>query len=187
MCHVERNRSAWLALLTAVGVLIGPLPAFSDELKPPTLGKYFCYIGSSVGLQTNSQTGNRYAGKITYPENETKFFVTIEENNQPTEDWCFGSSALDDLKKIRRGEKIDSTSKTYFLNDGTFYDVCLARYKLKISGGPLGHPTYFASAPHVFRDLFSQFWISNDLSYVWYADNSSGDHYLTEGKCEKIN
>jgi hypothetical protein len=187
MGGVERNGSARLALLTAVGVLISPLPAFSDEIKSPTLGKYFCFIGNSVGLQTNSQTSNRYAGKITYPENLKKFFVTIEENKQLPEDWCFGSSALDDLKKLRRGETPDRTSKTYFLNDGSFYNVCQARYTLKISGGPSVPLTYFASNTNLFRDHFSQFWITKDLSYVWYADNSSGDHYLTEGKCEKIN
>lgn len=138
-------------------------------------------------MQTNSQTKNRYAGKIAYPENEKKFFVSIEENKQLAEDHCFGASALDDLKKLRRGETPDRTSKTYFLNDGSFYNACQARYTLKVSGGPMGDQTYYSSETYIFRDHFSQFWITNDLSYTWYAHNFSGDHYLTEGRCEKIN
>ncbi|MHC2373358.1 hypothetical protein ACVIQT_008006 [Bradyrhizobium diazoefficiens] len=174
-------------LLTAVSVLIYALPAASQQSKSPAVGKYFCFVGNAVGLQTNSQTNNRYAGKIAYPENEKKFFVSIEENKQLAEDHCFSASALDDLKKLRRGETPDRSSKTYFLDNGSFYDACQARYTLKLSGSTMGSQTYYSSGTNIFRDHFSQFWFTNDLSYTWYAQNFSGDHYLTEGRCEKIN
>jgi hypothetical protein len=186
MGDIKRYTSRWLAFLTLAGVMSCTSLALCEDSNSPSVGKYFCYIGNSVGLQTNSQTGNRYTGKITYPENEKKFFATIEANKQLGEDWCFSSSALDDLRKLRRGETPDRTSKTFFLSDRVFFNACQARYILTISGGPIKRPAYFSERTNVFSDGTSQFWISNDLSYVWNVDNSGGDHYLNEGKCEKI-
>jgi hypothetical protein len=84
--------------------------------QDPTPGKYSCSIANIVGLQTNSQTGNRFAGSIVLAEQQQKFFVTIEDNKQLPEDWCFSDDALDDLKRLRRGEKPGKNSKTQFLD-----------------------------------------------------------------------
>src|SRR5262249_21180553 len=50
-----------------------------------TMGKYFCSVDNIVGLQTNSQSGTRFAGRID-ADAQQKFFVTIEENKQLPED-----------------------------------------------------------------------------------------------------
>ena len=57
--------------------------------QEPTPGKYVCDIANIVGLQTSSA------------ERQQKFFVTIEDNKQLPEDWCFSADALDDLKKAQ--------------------------------------------------------------------------------------
>src|SRR5260221_13716187 len=71
--------------------------------QDPTPGKYSCYIAHIVGLQTTSQTGDRFAGSIVLAERQQKFFVTIEDNKQLPEDRRFRADALDDLKRLRRG------------------------------------------------------------------------------------
>jgi len=95
-------------LVTSSSVVFGEDPS-------PTVGKYSCSVDNIVGLQTNSQIGTRSAGRID-ADAQQRFFVTIEENKQLPEDWCFGADALDDLKKLRRGEKPSTNSKTHFLD-----------------------------------------------------------------------
>src|SRR5262245_21528230 len=105
--------------------------------QDPTPGKYSCYIATIVGLQTNSQTGSRFAGSIVLAEQQQKFFVTIEDNKQQPEDSCFSAEALDNLKKFRRGEKPDTNSKTYFLDPWMFFTACQAQFRLSTNGGPI--------------------------------------------------
>jgi hypothetical protein len=133
--------------------------------QDPTPGKYFCYIANIVGLETSSQTGNRFAGSIVLAERQQRFFITIEDNKQLAEDWCFSADALDDLKKLRRGEKPGTNSKTQFLD-------------------PL---MFFTDNLNIFRDEFSQFLLRKGLNYVWQFVDLKGNAYLAEGGCEKIN
>jgi hypothetical protein len=154
--------------------------------QDPTPGKYFCYIANIVGLQTNSQTGNRFAGSIVLAERQQKFFVTIEDNKQLPEDWCFSADALDDLKRLRRGEKPGTNSKTQFLDPSMFFTACQAQFRLSTNGGPIDS-LYHSDNLNIFRDEFSQFWLRNGLNYVWQFVDLKGNAYLAEGGCEKIN
>jgi hypothetical protein len=70
------------------------------------VGKYSCSVDNIVGLQTNSQTGTRFAGRLD-ADAQQKFFVTIEENKQLPEDSCFSADALDDLKKAQARRKTE--------------------------------------------------------------------------------
>jgi hypothetical protein len=64
---------------------------FNSFGQDPTPGKYSCSIANIVGLKTDLLAERQ------------KFFVTIENNKQQPEDWCFSAEALDNLKKLRRG------------------------------------------------------------------------------------
>src|SRR5262245_1494636 len=162
-----------------VVLLMGPSSTvFSQD---PTLGKYVCYIANIVGLETNSQTDNRLAGR-----RQQKFFVTIEDNKQLPEDWCFSADALDDLKKLRRGEKPGTNSKTQFLDLSMFFRACQAQFRLSTNGGPIDS-LYHSDNLNIFRDEFSQFWLRNGLNYIWQFVDLKGNAYLAEGGCEKIN
>jgi hypothetical protein len=116
--------------------------------QEPTPGKYVCDIANIVGLQTSSA------------ERQQKFFVTIEDNKQLPEDWCFSADALDDLKKLRRGEKPGTNSKTQFLDLSMFFTACQAQFRLSTNGGPIDS-LYHSDNLNIFRDEFSQFWIKN--------------------------
>src|SRR4051794_28739993 len=127
MGSVVQNRITWLALL---GVLIGPLPALSQG-PFATPGNYSCFVANSVGLRFGDKT---IAVKITYPDNKKKFFVTIAENKQLPEDKCLGTSAVDDLKKLRRSDVRNLrnfTAQAYFFSDSSYYEECQAQYTLK--------------------------------------------------------
>jgi len=135
---------------------------------------YVCYIANIVGLQTSSA------------ERQQKFFVTIEDNKQLPEDWCFSADALDDLKKLRRGEKPGTNSKTQFLDLSMFFTACQAQFRLSTNGGPIDS-LYHSDNLNIFRDQFSQFWLRDGLNYVWQFVDLKGNAYLAEGGCEKIN
>ena len=68
-----------------VVLLVTPTSVVFGEDPSPTIGKYSCSVGNIVGLQTNSQAGTRFAGRID-ADAQQKFFVTIEENKQLPED-----------------------------------------------------------------------------------------------------
>jgi hypothetical protein len=152
----------------------------------PTPGKYVCDIANIVGLQTSLQTGDRFAGSIVLSERQQKFFVTIEDNKQLPEDWCFSADALDDLKKLRRGERPGTNSKTQFRDLLMFFTACQAQFRLSTNGGPIDS-LYHSDNLNIFRDEFSQFWLRSDLNYVWQFLDLKGNAYLAEGGCEKIN
>jgi hypothetical protein len=139
--------------------------------QDPTPGKYSCSIANIFGLQKLAE--------------RQKFFVTIEDNKQQPEDWCFSAEALDNLKKLRRGEKPDAKSKT-FLEPWMFFTACQARFRLSTNGGPVDG-LYHSDNLAIFRDEFSQFWLRNGLNYVWYFVDLKGNAYLAEGGCEKVN
>ena len=177
--QVSRCWSISLAVL-----LVMPSSAVFGEDPSPTVGKYSCSIDNTVGLQTNSQTGTRLAGRMD--TDAQKFFLTIEENKQLPEDWCFSAAALDDLKKLRRGEKPGTNSKTHFQDPLMFFTACQAQFRLSTNGSPIDS-LYHSDNLNIFRDEFSQFWIKNGLSYVWQFHDLKGNAYVAEGKCEKIN
>jgi hypothetical protein len=186
MRRIAMQTAGILAALAAAVPSFAQTPSIISKEASPKPGKYFCYISNMVGLQTNSQTKQRYAGKINLSDGNEKFFITIEKNEQLPEDRCFSPSALDDLKKLRRGETPGKDSETYFLYRSLYFHTCEARFKLTTSGDPIP-ASYYAMNTHVFTDGFSQFWLTSNLSYVWNFNNSGGDHYLAEGRCEKIN
>jgi hypothetical protein len=168
-----------------VVLLVTPTSVVFGEDPSPTVGKYSCSVGNIVGLQTNSQTGTRFAGRID-ADAQQKFFVTIEENKQLPEDRCFSADALDDLKKLRRGEKPGTNSKANFLDPLMFFRACQAQFRLSTNGSPIDS-LYHSDNLNIFRDEFSQFWIKNGLSYIWQFQDLKGNAYVAEGKCEKIN
>jgi hypothetical protein len=180
---LQPSRS-WAASLMVL--LVTPNSFVLGEDRPPTAGKYSCSVANIVGLETNPQTRKRVAGRIELAEKQQKFFVTIAEvtdNEQVLEKWCFSASALDDLRKHRRGEK-----ETYFANSFMYYAACQARFTLSTSGGPMTGVYYAADSPNLFRDDFSQFWLANNLFYTWqFYEPSKRNAYVAEGKCEKIN
>src|SRR5258708_39146381 len=106
--HLSKCRitSCLVVLLMAPSSMV-----FGQDATP---GKYSCYIANIVGLQTNLQTGNRFAGSIVLAERQQTFFVTIENNKQLPEDQCFSADELDDLKRLSRGEKPRTTTTTDF-------------------------------------------------------------------------
>ena len=173
-----RTTSLVVLLVTSSSVAFGEDPS-------PTVGKYSCSVDNIVGLQTNSQIGTRFAGRID-ADAQQKFFVTIEENKQLPEDLCFSADALDDLKKLRRGEKPSTNSKTHFPDPLMFFTSCQAQFRLSTNGSPIDS-LYHSDNLNVFRDEFSQFWIKNGLSYIWQFHDLKGNAYVAEGKCEKIN
>ena len=162
-----------------------PTSVVFGEDPSPTVGKYSCSVDNIVGLQTSSQTGTRFAGRID-ADAQQKFFVTIEENKQLPEDRCFSADALDDLKKLRRGEKPGTNSKANFLDPLMFFRACQAQFRLSTNGSPIDS-LYHSDNLNIFRDEFSQFWIKNGLSYIWQFHDLKGNAYVAEGKCEKIN
>ena len=171
-----------------MALLVTPNSFVLGEDGPPTAGKYSCSVANLVGLETSPQTRKkRFAGKIELAEKQQKFFVTITElaeNDQVLEKWCFSASALDDLRKHRRGEK-----ETYFSNSFMYYAACQARFTLSTSGGPMTGVYYAADSPNLFRDDLSQFWLTNNLSYTWqfFEPSKRRNAYVAEGKCEKLN
>jgi len=142
--------------------------------QDPTPGKYSCSIANIVGLKTDSLAERQ------------KFFVTIEDNKQQQEDWCFSAEALDNLKKLRRGEKPDTNSRPHFLDPSMFFTACQAQFRLSTNGGPIDS-LYYSDNLNIFRDEFSQFWLRNGLNYVWHFVDLRGNAYLAEGGCEKVN
>ena len=166
--------------ISFVVLLVTPSSVVFGEDPSPKVGKYSCSIANIVGLQTNSQTGTRIDADAQ------KFFVTIEENKPFPEDWCFSADALDDLKKLRRGEKPGTNSKTHFQDPLMFFTACQAQFRLSTNGSPIDS-LYHSDNLNIFRDEFSQFWIKNGLSYVWQFHDLKGNAYVAEGKCEKIN
>jgi hypothetical protein len=167
-------------------LLVTPSIVFGQD-RPPTAGEYSCYVANIVGIETNQQARKkRFAGKLELAEKQQKFFVTIAElaeNEGVSEKWCFSARALDDLRKHRRGEK-----ETYFSSSFMYYAACQARFALSTSGGPMTGVYYAADSPNLFRDEFSQFWLTNNLFYTWqFLEPSKRNAFVAEGKCEKIN
>jgi len=172
--------------ITSCLVILLMTPSSMVFGQDPTPGKYSCSIANIVGLQTDSQSGSGFAGSIVPAERQQTFFVTIEDNKQQPEDWCFSAEALDNLKKLRRGEKPDTKSKTYFLDPSMFFTACQARFRLSTNGGPVDG-LYHSDNLAIFRDEFSQFWLRNGLNYVWQFVDLKGNAYLAEGRCVKVN
>ena len=168
--------------ITSCLVILLMTPSSIAFGQDPTPGKYSCSIANIVGLPTDSQTGSRNAGSIA--ERQQTFFVTIEDNKQQPEDWCFGAEALDNLKKLRRGEKPDAKSKT-FLEPWMFFTACQARFRLSTNGGPVDG-LYHSDNLAIFRDEFSQFWLRNGLNYIWQFVDLKANAYLAEGRCQKV-
>jgi hypothetical protein len=48
-----------------------------------------------------------------------------------------------------------------------YYAACQARFALSTRGGPMTGVYYAADSPNLFRDEFSQFWLTNNLFYTW--------------------
>src|SRR4029450_3171462 len=103
------------------------------------------------------QAGTRFAGRKD-PDAQQRFFVTIEENKQLPEDRCFSADALDDLKRLRRGEKPRTTPTTQFLDPSMSFTACQAQFRLSTNGGPIDS-LYHSDNLNIFRDQFSQFWL----------------------------
>src|SRR5262245_30889740 len=155
-----------------VVLLVTPTSVVFGEDPSPTVGKYSCSVEHIVGLQTSSQTGTRFAGRID-ADAQQKFFVTIEENKQLPEDRCFSADA-------------GTNSKANFLDPLMFFTACQAQFRLSTNGSPIDS-LYHSGNLNMFRDEFSQFWIKNCLSYIWQFHDLKGNAYVAEGKCEKIN
>jgi hypothetical protein len=47
-----------------------------------------------------------------------------------------------------------------------YYAACQARFALSTRGGPMTGVYYAADSPNLFRDEFSQFWLTNNLFYT---------------------
>ena len=114
-----------------VVLLVTPSSVVLVRIRPQQWANTPALFDNIVGLQTNSQTVTRFAGRID-ADAQQKFLVTIEESKQLPEDWCFSPDALDDLKKLRRGEKPGTNPKTHFL-DPLSRAGCASRADVKIS------------------------------------------------------
>src|SRR5215475_9619148 len=167
-----------------VVLLVTPSSVVVGEDPSPTAGKYSCSVDNIVGLQTSSQTGTKFAGRID-ADAQQKFFVTIEENKQLPEDRCFSADALDDLKKLRRGEKPGTNSKANFLDPLMFFRACQAQFRLSTNGSPIDS-LYHSDNLNIFRDEFSQFRLRSGLSYIWQFHDLKGNACVAEGRGGKI-
>ena len=119
-----------------------------------------------------------------------KFFITIEEAKPLVSDqnYCFGDDAIEALKALRRGQPENTPGSHTFSSLDNYFQVCQARYVLKFSGELSKIETdKYSDNTNLFHDRFTSFWITIDQKFLWNFDNSTGDHYMAEGMCEKIN
>ena len=156
-------------------------------------GKYLCVVSDAVGLLTNASTHQRYGGAIALPPERQKFFITIEEakplvSKESYQNYCFGDDAIEALKALRRGQPENTPGSHTFSSLDNYFQVCQARYVLKFSGELSKIETdKYSDNTNLFHDRFTSFWITIDQKFLWNFDNSTGDHYMAEGMCEKIN
>jgi hypothetical protein len=152
------------------------------------VGKYFCFVENSAGIQYNDD-GSPFVGRIK-PSNE-KFFVEIREyglgrdyRRKVCEESAFG--VLRGSKSVK-GEKLQGDFSERYGNS------CLANYAWKFSVDgffcALSKDTYRCSA--TFTSNLGVFSMSSKNEFDWFKETRQSEHglnlYVSQGKCEKIN
>ncbi|OPY98955.1 hypothetical protein A5906_30840 [Bradyrhizobium sacchari] len=103
-------------------------------LEDGRVGQYFCYVDHAVGIQMRDN-GRTFAGKITLPDDDMKFFVRISrvELDASTKDIC-AKTAESFQKAFVDGTEIRRLSGKLFGGE-TFADACLKPFKAEIPKG----------------------------------------------------
>ena len=152
-------------------------------------------MSDAVGLQTNASTHQRYGGAIDLPPERQKFFITIEEtkplvSEELYQNYCFGDDAIQALKGLRLGQPVNvldiKTGGHTLFELGRIFSSLPSALCLEIQRELSKIETdKYSDNTNLFHDQFTRFWITIDQKFLWHFDNSSGDHYMAEGVCEK--
>jgi hypothetical protein len=129
------------------------------------IGKWFCYVTNSVGIQTQSD-GTTFAGKIK-PETE-KFVATIKEIYP----------GGDEVRKF-------ACEKTYGLSEGDYEtrsNVCLSTFSIDFS--PRVAVVGFSEDTYHFDEQASSFTLFGTNEFVLFSGVTNS--YVYRGRCEKI-
>jgi hypothetical protein len=129
------------------------------------IGKWFCYVTSSVGIQEQAN-GTTFAGRIK-PEVD-KFVATIKEIYP----------GGDEVRKF-------ACDKTYGLSEGDYEtrsNVCLSTFSIDFS--PRIAVVGFSEDTYHFDEQASSFTLFGTNEFVLFR--SVANYYVYRGRCEKI-
>ncbi len=131
------------------------------------VGKYFCYVDSTVGIQVDKQK-QVFSGKIK--SDPHKFFVTIKELD-------------DDEKRTQCDWGVYGLSNDL---DESYGNNCLANYDIEFSP-EMGVFKRSADTIFFYGWLGGSFRLYDDKKFVLFQAQGSNNNYLSQGLCEKIN
>ena len=161
-------------------------PAVGLAAPPPSEqgGAYACIAHRVVGLQ-NSESGERYAGKIKLRTEQQNFLITISRLPTP-----------------RTGTQARLCSEFKFESAYREYWNCKTSFGLKFSKGkadvlfPLRGESLSSFRSEV---LLSSFWLMSNLTYVYHRHTLGkvdfnkepprvvpSNYYVEEGICQKM-
>jgi hypothetical protein len=147
-------------------IVIGPAYAGTLDVS---YGNYACIAHRTVGLQSDSEKRDRFAGKIQLPVEGERFLLKIAEINNNDRAWC-------------------RTAKPGTLNvedEYSYWWLCKSASEVTFSQGKYGLPLR-GDGLHLFQDrLGGWFHIIQGLTYIFAYTDFGGNFYLEEGVCQK--
>lgn len=160
------SKCALLSFVASLAVA-GPALAASTQV---TSGSYACIAQRSVGIQGEAGHHKRVAGRITLPAEKKAFVVQIKKITKIKNGWCQSSKVSSDTM---------ATGYNYWFECGTKYELTFSKGKYPM--------TFRGSNAHVFRsNVDGLFHVADDLTYVFFYSDLSGNFYLEEGGCKKM-
>jgi hypothetical protein len=166
----------------------GP-PSDIPGARPPTesLGAYACIVHRAVGFQGDRDKGERTAGRITLPDEQAHFTLTLKQRA----DGMAASRYCNEAKPHGPGRdyqppKPGEYGMRYY-SDLSYWFYCKATYELQLSPAKV-RAAMRGDYPYKFRDHSgdANFKFSGGKNFVYTYDDSAGNFYMEEGECQKM-
>ncbi len=139
------------------------------EAQPVTYGNYICVAHRSVGLQSDPQKRERFAGRIKLSSEEESFLLKIANIENTDREWC----------------RTAKPGVLYLDSEFEYWWSCKTKSEATFSKDKYGLPLR-SDGTNVFKERLSGwFHIAQDLKYVFSYTDYGGNYYLEEGVCQK--
>jgi hypothetical protein len=189
-----------VVIVMSAAFLLNPTAwAIAAEPEYPPYGKYVCVTDRVVGMQTEKDNGERFAGQIKPTPTQQRFFVTIRKvlpySGSRYEGWlshsprCFSD---DEIKGLQRdwaeGFPIPRNSRF----GDQFQEFCLTTTELQVDTGDGRPEAYYSTGRDIFRNSFlggNRFWMYG-TDFLWdryvLSDVGGFSFYHLEGRCSLV-
>jgi hypothetical protein len=173
---------AIVALLISLSVPVRA-PAADDDQR---VGQYFCYVENAAGIQKHENQPT-FAGKITLPEEDKKFFVRIKRVDRELVKELCAKSAQAFKEALESGSELERFSSKLY-GTSSFAEVCLRKFKAEIPQKSSNSPwAFFGTGAYEFSGVVAHMSLTlygnNEFTMVFPYDDGP---VVETGRCEKI-